>query len=84
MCPPQELAKTSLLCELKGQVISTGSPTTHGGTEIDFVIASNAIAGRVTVSLDWSAPHRPHASMCIELCMPGQQDKASFSELPRH
>ena len=30
----------------------------------------------VKVSLDWSAPHRPHASMCIELCMPGQRDKA--------
>ncbi|CAE7388393.1 unnamed protein product, partial [Symbiodinium microadriaticum] len=45
-------------------------------TEIDFVIASNAIAGMVKVSLDWSAPHRPHASMCIELCMPGQRDKA--------
>ena len=73
---PQELTKTSILSGLKGQVLSVGSPTNHGGTEIDFVIASNAIAGMVKVSLDWSAPHRPHASMCIELCMPGQRDKA--------
>ncbi|CAE7235281.1 unnamed protein product [Symbiodinium sp. CCMP2456] len=72
---PRELADTSLVCELGGQVITTGSPTTHGGTEIDFVIASNAIAGMVSVTLDWGAPHRPHASLCIEINMPGQLDK---------
>ncbi|CAE7498788.1 unnamed protein product, partial [Symbiodinium sp. CCMP2456] len=72
---PRELADTTLVCELGGQVIATGSPTTHCGTEIDFVIASNAIAGMVSVTLDWSAPHRPHASLCIEINMPGQLDK---------
>jgi len=72
---PRELADTTLVCELGGQVITTGSPTTHCGTEIDYVIASNAIAGMVSVTLDWSAPHRPHASLCIELNMPGQLDK---------
>ena len=72
---PRELTDTTLVCVLGGQVITTGSPTTHCGTEIDFVIASNAIAGVVSVTSDWSAPHRPHASLCIELNMPGQLDK---------
>ena len=28
------------------------------------------------MALDWSAPHRPHASLCIEFLIPGKQDKA--------
>ena len=72
---PQEVADTALVNELGGQLHTVGFPTTHGGSELDFAITSIAIAGLISVSLDWSAPHRPHASLCIEFLIPGKQDK---------
>ena len=63
---PQEVADTALVNELGGQLHTVGFPTTHGGSELDFAITSSAIAGLISVALDWSAPHRPHASLCIE------------------
>ena len=65
-----------MVSELGGQLHTVGFPTTHGGSELDFAIASSAIAGLISVALDWSAPHRPHASLCIEFLIPGKQDKA--------
>ena len=64
--------------ELGGQLHTVGFPATHGGSELDFAITStsSAIAGLISVALDWSAPHRPHASLCIEFLIPGKQDKA--------
>ena len=73
---PQEVADTALVNELGGQLHTVGFPTTHGGSELDFAITSSAIAGLISVALDWSAPHRPHASLCIEFLIPGKQDKA--------
>ena len=73
---PQEVAATALVSELGGQLHTVGFPATHGGSELDFAIASSAIAGLISVALDWSAPHRPHASLCIEFLIPGKQDKA--------
>ena len=72
---PQEVAATALVSELGGQLHTVGFPTTHGGSELDFAITSSAIAGLISVALDWSA-HRPHASLCIEFLIPGKQDKA--------
>ena len=73
---PNELAATNIVSELGGQILCAGEPTTHGGSELDFVITSSAIAGHTSLKLDWSAPHRPHASLCITLEMPCHQDKA--------
>ena len=73
---PQEVAGTALVSELGGQLHTVGFPTTHGASELDFAITSSAIAGLISVALDWSAPHRPHASLCIEFLIPGKQDKA--------
>ena len=75
---PQEVADTALVSELGGQLHTVGFPATHGGSELDFAITSSAIAiaGLISVALDWSAPHRPHASLCIEFLIPGKQDKA--------
>ena len=73
---PHDLASTSLVNELGGQIICAGEPTTHGGSELDFVVTSPAIAGLTSLQLDWSAPHRPHASLCITLVIPGYKDKA--------
>ena len=73
---PQKVADTALVSELGGQLHTVGFPTTHGGSELDFAITSSAIAGLISVVLDWSAPHRPHASLCIEFLIPGKQDKA--------
>ena len=73
---PQEVADTALVSELGGQLHTVGFPTTHGGSELDFAIASSAIAGLISVALGWSAPHRPHASLCMEFLIPGKQDKA--------
>ncbi|CAE7709065.1 unnamed protein product, partial [Symbiodinium necroappetens] len=73
---PNELADTNIVSELGGQILCAGEPTTHGGSELDFVITSSAVAGHTSLQLDWSAPHRPHASLCITLEMPCHQDKA--------
>ena len=71
---PHDLASTSLVNELSGQIICAVEPTTHGGSELDFVVTSPAIAGLTSLQLSW--PHRPHASLCITLVIPGYQDKA--------
>ena len=73
---PQEIASTALVSELGGQLLCVGEPTTHGGSELDFVLTSHALAGLTRLKLDWSAPHRPHASLSIELLIPGQHDKS--------
>ena len=67
---PHELNATNILSEMRGHLLTVGEATTQGGSEIDFVITSYAISGLVQAELDWSAPHRPHASLHIQLTMP--------------
>ena len=67
---PHELSATNVLSEMRGHVLTVGEATTQGGSELDFVITSYAIAGLAQVDLDWSAPHRPHASLCVQLTLP--------------
>ena len=68
--PHHELNATNILSEMRGHLLTVGEATTQGGSEIDFVITSYAISGLVEAELDWSAPHRPHASLHIQLTMP--------------
>ncbi|CAE7322195.1 unnamed protein product, partial [Symbiodinium sp. CCMP2456] len=51
---PNELADTNIVSELGGQILCAGEPTTHGGSELDFVITSSAISGHTSLKLDWS------------------------------
>ena len=74
---PQEIAVTTLVQEIGGQIICTGEPTMHGGSELDFVLVNQALEGFISVKADWSAPHRPHASLCIEVHILGQKDRTS-------
>ena len=67
---PHEMSATNILGEMRGHLLTVGEATTQGGSEIDFVITSYAISGPVQAELDWSAPHRPHASLLIQLTMP--------------
>ena len=67
---PHDLNATNVLSEMRGHLLTVGEATTQGGSEIDFAITSYAIAGLVQVGLDWSAPHRPHASLSLQLTMP--------------
>ena len=67
---PHEMSATNILSEMRGHLLTVGEATTQGGSEIDFVVTSYAISGLVQAELDWSAPHRPHASMLIQLTMP--------------
>ena len=77
---PQEMSATNLLSEMRGHLLTVGEATAHGGNEIDFAITSYSISGLVQANLDWSAPHRPHASLCIQLTMP--RNTVTASRLP--
>ena len=67
---PHELSATNILSEMRGHLLTVGEATAHGGNEIDFAITSYAISGLVQAELDWSAPHRPHASLRVQITMP--------------
>ena len=67
---PHELSATNILSEMRGHLLTVGEATAHGGNEIDFAITSYAISGLVQADLDWSAPHRPHASLRVQITMP--------------
>ena len=67
---PQELHATNILSVMRGHLLTVGEATAHGGNEIDFAITSYSISGLVQADLDWGAPHRPHASLRIQLTMP--------------
>ncbi|CAE7348380.1 unnamed protein product [Symbiodinium microadriaticum] len=67
---PHELSATNILSEMRGHLLTVGEATAHGGNEIDFAITSYAISSLVQADLDWSAPHRPHASLRVQITMP--------------
>ena len=73
---PYELAATSFLSEVKGRLVCLGEATTQGGSELDFALTSNGIEGCVSIAIDWSAPHRPHGGIRLEVRVPGTSDKA--------
>ena len=68
---PYELAATSFLSEVKGRLVCLGEATTQGGSELDFALTSNGIEGCVSIAIDWSAPHRPHGGIRLEVCVLG-------------
>ena len=73
---PKELAATSFLSEVRGRLVCLGEATTQGGSELDFALTSNGIEGSVSIAIDWSAPHRPHGGLRLEVRVPGTSDKA--------
>ena len=73
---PKELAATSFLSEVRGRLVCLGEATTQGGSELDFALTSNGIEGSVSIAMDWSAPHRPHGGLRLEVRVPGTSDKA--------
>ena len=67
--PPEEIAATNLLEEMNGRLCVVGEPTTDQGREIDYAIVHRALEPLCTVRLDWSVPHKPHASLTLKLDM---------------
>ena len=63
--PPEELAATNVVAEMNGCLCRVGVPTTDQGREIDFAIVHRALELRI----DWSVPHKPHASLTMRLDM---------------
>ena len=62
--------------ELGGHVLCLGEPTVHTGGGLDFAVVSSSLVGHVSIKVDWSAPHRPHASVLFEVRVPGSQEKS--------
>ena len=69
---PQELVQTALVEELGGQILCTGESTVHTGGESYFAV----FVGHVSIKADWSAPHRPQASVLFEVRLPGSQERS--------
>lgn len=63
---PDALAATVIQSKFKAQILSTSGPTTLQGSAIDYVLASQSIAGHLTVRADWDAPWKPHCGICVE------------------
>ena len=54
---------------MNGRLCVVGEPTTDQGREIDYAIVHRALEPLCTVRLDWSVPHKPHASLTLKLDM---------------
>ena len=67
--PVMEMENTSIPIELRGSILSIGSPTTLQGGEIDYGMVSRSLTESVKLQLqeDWNVPFRPHCALRIEL-----------------
>ena len=65
--PPEEIAATNIVAEMNGRLCTVGEPTTDQGREIDFAIVHKALEPLCQIQLDWSVPHKPHASLALRL-----------------
>ena len=59
-CSPEELASSGFLSMIKGRLVAPGQATTTQGSEIDYAVASEAIAACTQVEVDWDVPFKPH------------------------
>eukprot|EP00439_Symbiodinium_sp_Y106_P016431 s7416_g2.t1 len=62
-CSPEELASSGFLSMIKGRLVTPGQATTNQGSEIDYAVASEAIAACTQVEVDWDVPFKPHAAI---------------------
>ena len=67
--PPEEIAATNILAEIEGRICAPGEPTTDSGRQIDYAIVHKALEPLCRLELDWTAPHRPHASVRLRINM---------------
>ncbi|CAE7893093.1 unnamed protein product, partial [Symbiodinium necroappetens] len=65
--PPEEIAATNVLAEMNGCLCTVGVPTTDQGREIDFAIVHKTLEPLSLLRIDWSVPHKPHASLALQL-----------------
>ena len=65
--PPEEIAATNVLAEMNGCLCTVGVPTTDQGREIDFAIVHKTLEPLSLLRIDWSVPHKPHASLALKL-----------------
>ena len=62
-CSPEELASSGFLSMIKGRLVTPGESTTTQGSEIDYAVASEAIAACTQVEVDWDVPFKLHAAI---------------------
>ena len=48
---------------IKGKLVKPAEETTTQGSEIDYAVASAAIACCIQVEVDWEVPFKPHAAV---------------------
>ena len=77
-CSPEELASSGFLSMIKGRLVAPGHATTTQGSEIDYAVASEAIAACTQVEVDWDVPFKPHAAIKYKVhkkgaCLPVPQ-----------
>ena len=77
-CSPEELASSGFLSMIKGRLVAPGQATTTQGSEIDYAVASEAIAACTQVEVDWDVPFKPHAAIKYKVhkkgaCLPVPQ-----------
>ena len=62
-CTPEELVSAGVLTMIKGKLVKPAEETTTQGSEIDYAVASAAIACCIQVEVDWDVPFKPHAAV---------------------
>ena len=77
-CSPEELASSGFISMIKGRLVAPGQATTTQGSEIDYAVASEAIAACTQVEVDWDVPFKPHAAIKYKVhkkgaCLPVPQ-----------
>ena len=57
-CTPEELVSAGVLAMIKGKLVKPAEETTTQGSEIDYAVASAAIACCIQVEVDWEVPFK--------------------------
>ena len=68
--PPHELSALALVSVLKSEVCAPSEATTLGGSILDYVLASRAIAPMLPIQVQWhqwDVPWKPHAAILVKL-----------------
>ena len=87
MVPPAQWESHNLLNVLKAEVVNSGQPTMINGAEIDYIVASRAIAPYLDIKVNWDVPWKPHAGLMVHVAQEAPrlalQQLTQFAPVPK-
>ena len=70
--PPSELAATVIQSKFKAHIRASEGPTTLEGSQLDFLLISNELAGAISFENVWDVPWRPHCALNVKFTCQNQ------------